>query len=197
MSDVFIDYGKAYADGLDQRGVLRVLQQPTSTRSTRYGSVAQDWDAITSHYSKAAGRSSKRPRVPFSAANGLNSNSPVKPHADIVNGDITHFEVAESVHPLYSIEEETAGTETCRHMEPSPALSEREQTQETTDTTASKLRSSPLDDFPCSAARLSMYGRAKQNQNDGDTIDTLATKVNTLGSSEYFTGRYTPSIPPC
>ncbi|WEW61357.1 hypothetical protein PRK78_006847 [Emydomyces testavorans] len=61
VADVFVDTGKARADGLDQRGTIRVVQQP-SQQPVRYQSVAQDWDGIANHYSHAA---SVRPPVPL------------------------------------------------------------------------------------------------------------------------------------
>ncbi|OAL74173.1 hypothetical protein A7D00_2204 [Trichophyton violaceum] len=168
VADVFIDYGKARADGLDQRGVLRVIQQPTSTRPVRYGSVVQDWDAITNRHSRRAARLSRRQLAHFPMANGLASASPVKNHVAAVNGGGIPFEVAESVHPLCSIEEEPTATESHQRREPSPALGERELTQETTDTNASNLRSSPLDAFP-SSARLPRHHRAQLGK-DGDRL---------------------------
>ncbi|KAF3483739.1 uncharacterized protein GIQ15_03063 [Arthroderma uncinatum] len=193
VADVFIDNGKAYADGLDQRGVLRVLQVPTSTRSTRYGSVVQDWDTITDHYSRTAARASKRRFPPFSAANGLDQASPAKSHAPGVNGD--PFEVAESIHPLCSIEEEPSNTDTNRRIEPSPALGEWEPTQDTADTTVSKPRSSPLDALPGSA-RISRYNLSKQSQKDDNALDgTLAAEIRTsLNSREYLFMTYTSAI---
>ncbi|EZF29169.1 hypothetical protein H101_07150 [Trichophyton interdigitale H6] len=168
VADVFIDYGKARTDGLDQRGALRVIQQPTSTRSVRYGSVVQDWDAITNHHSRRAARLSRRQLAHFPMANGLASASPVKNHVAAVNGSGIPFEVAESVHPLCSIEEEPTATESHQRKESSPALGERELTQETTDTNASNLRSSPLDAFP-SSARLPRHHRAQLGK-DGDRL---------------------------
>ncbi|EEQ86810.1 uncharacterized protein BDCG_01930 [Blastomyces dermatitidis ER-3] len=50
VADVFVDNGKALADGLDQRGAVRVIQQPG--RPERYGSVVQDWGAIASNYAR-------------------------------------------------------------------------------------------------------------------------------------------------
>lgn len=50
VADVFVDSGKALADGLDQRGVIRVIQQPG--RPERYGSVVQDWAAVTKNYAR-------------------------------------------------------------------------------------------------------------------------------------------------
>ncbi|EFE37574.1 conserved serine-rich protein [Trichophyton verrucosum HKI 0517] len=168
VADVFIDYGKARADGLDQRGALRVIQKPTSTRSVRYGSVVQDWDAITNHHSRRAARLSRRKLAHFPMASGLASASPVKNHVAAVNGGGIPLEVAESVHPLGSIEEEPAATESHQRREPSPALAERELTQETTDTNASNLRSSPLDAFP-SSTRLPRHHRAELGK-DGDML---------------------------
>ncbi|OJD27412.1 hypothetical protein ACJ73_01186 [Blastomyces percursus] len=52
VADVFVDNGKALADGLDQRGAVRVIQRPG--RAERYGSVVQDWGAIASKYARPA-----------------------------------------------------------------------------------------------------------------------------------------------
>ncbi|EEP81216.1 predicted protein [Uncinocarpus reesii 1704] len=43
VADVFVDTGKARADGLDQRGTVRVIQIP-SLLYTRLESIAQDWN---------------------------------------------------------------------------------------------------------------------------------------------------------
>ncbi|PGH05284.1 hypothetical protein GX51_03005 [Blastomyces parvus] len=51
-ADVFVDNGKALADGLDQRGAIRVIQHPG--RPERYGSVVQDWAATGSNYARPA-----------------------------------------------------------------------------------------------------------------------------------------------
>ncbi|KLJ09872.1 hypothetical protein EMPG_14707 [Blastomyces silverae] len=51
-ADVFVDNGKALADGLDQRGAVRVIQQPG--RPERYGSVVQDWTGIASNFARPA-----------------------------------------------------------------------------------------------------------------------------------------------
>ncbi|KAJ5447283.1 KEN domain ribonuclease activator [Penicillium cf. griseofulvum] len=50
VADVWVDYGKARADGLDQRGSVRVLQKPTSAAPERFPSVDQDWDAAIASY---------------------------------------------------------------------------------------------------------------------------------------------------
>ncbi|KAG5288313.1 hypothetical protein I7I48_10518 [Histoplasma ohiense] len=50
VADVFVDSGKALTDGLDQRGAIRVIQQPG--RQGRYGSVVQDWAAVASNYAR-------------------------------------------------------------------------------------------------------------------------------------------------
>lgn len=50
VADVFVDSGKALTDGLDQRGAIRVIQQPG--RQRRYGSVVQDWAAVASNYAR-------------------------------------------------------------------------------------------------------------------------------------------------
>lgn len=45
VADVFLDSGKATTDRSDQRGTVRVVQQPTSGPPQRFQSVAQDWSA--------------------------------------------------------------------------------------------------------------------------------------------------------
>ena len=43
VADVFVDHGKAQADGLDQRGTVRVVQKPSERAHARFPSVTQDW----------------------------------------------------------------------------------------------------------------------------------------------------------
>lgn len=62
MADVFVDMGKARADGLDQRATIRVIQYPT-LKPIRYQSVTQDWNAAAEHY--ASVMPPARPPVPL------------------------------------------------------------------------------------------------------------------------------------
>lgn len=52
VADVFVDNGKARADGHDQRRAVRVIQKPANREASpvRFPSVAQDWDAAAEHY---------------------------------------------------------------------------------------------------------------------------------------------------
>ncbi|KAJ5787647.1 serine-rich protein [Penicillium paradoxum] len=50
VADVWVDYGKARTDGLDQRGSVRVLQKPTAAVPERFPSVEPDWDAAIAAY---------------------------------------------------------------------------------------------------------------------------------------------------
>lgn len=52
VADVFVDNGKARADGHDQRRAVRVIQKPANgeVSPVRFPSVAQDWDAAAEHY---------------------------------------------------------------------------------------------------------------------------------------------------
>ncbi|KAL4929176.1 uncharacterized protein BDV17DRAFT_290830 [Aspergillus undulatus] len=52
VADVFVDKGKARADGLDQRRTVRVIQKPAGgvESPVRFPSVTQDWDAAAEHY---------------------------------------------------------------------------------------------------------------------------------------------------
>ena len=50
VAEVWIDSGKAKADGHDQRGTVRVVQKPAPFAPVRYGSIAQEWDANNSAY---------------------------------------------------------------------------------------------------------------------------------------------------
>ncbi|PGH19650.1 hypothetical protein AJ80_03805 [Polytolypa hystricis UAMH7299] len=60
-ADVFVDTGKARADGLDQRAAVRVIQKPASRPPVRYGSVVQDWSGMANNFSHLNAR---RPRPP-------------------------------------------------------------------------------------------------------------------------------------
>jgi hypothetical protein len=50
VADVWVDHGKARADGLDQSGCVRVIQKPTAAVPERFPSVDQDWDAAVAAY---------------------------------------------------------------------------------------------------------------------------------------------------
>ncbi|KAL1956610.1 hypothetical protein VTO42DRAFT_6957 [Malbranchea cinnamomea] len=64
VADVFVDNGKAAADGLDQRATVRVVPQPTTEAPPRFGSVLQDWNAASSHYAHL-NAAKFRPPVPL------------------------------------------------------------------------------------------------------------------------------------
>ncbi|KAJ5989624.1 hypothetical protein N7481_004834 [Penicillium waksmanii] len=44
VADVFLDVGKAFSDGHDQRAIVRVIQKPARHAPQRFSSVVQDWD---------------------------------------------------------------------------------------------------------------------------------------------------------
>ncbi|KAJ5179342.1 hypothetical protein N7492_002552 [Penicillium capsulatum] len=44
VADIFVNRGKAEADGHDQRGTVRVIQKPSAEVPERFPSVVQDWD---------------------------------------------------------------------------------------------------------------------------------------------------------
>ncbi|KAL3476748.1 hypothetical protein BJX99DRAFT_136233 [Aspergillus californicus] len=52
VADVFVDNGKARADGHDQRRTVRIIQKPVggTTSPVRFPSVSQDWDAAAEKY---------------------------------------------------------------------------------------------------------------------------------------------------
>ncbi|KAL2004742.1 hypothetical protein VTN00DRAFT_3270 [Thermoascus crustaceus] len=52
VADVFVDNGKALADGLDQRATVRVVQKPAPYAPVRFPSVAQDWNAAAQEYER-------------------------------------------------------------------------------------------------------------------------------------------------
>ncbi|KAJ5502581.1 hypothetical protein N7463_005455 [Penicillium fimorum] len=60
VADVWVDYGKARADGLDQRGSVRVLQKPTAAAPERFPSVDQDWDAAIVSYERKRAMKDKK-----------------------------------------------------------------------------------------------------------------------------------------
>ncbi|CAI7651633.1 unnamed protein product [Penicillium viridicatum] len=60
VADVWVDYGKARTDGLDQRGSVRVLQKPTAAAPERFPSVDQDWDAAIVAYERKRAMKDKK-----------------------------------------------------------------------------------------------------------------------------------------
>lgn len=49
VADVFVDNGKAFSDGHDQRAIVRVIQKPARYAPQRFSSVVQDWDGATNN----------------------------------------------------------------------------------------------------------------------------------------------------
>ena len=45
VASIFVDEGKARADGYDQYGIVCVIQTPSQRRAQRFGSVVHDWDS--------------------------------------------------------------------------------------------------------------------------------------------------------
>ncbi|CAG8890521.1 unnamed protein product [Penicillium egyptiacum] len=60
VADVWVDYGKARTDGLDQRGSVRVIQKPTTAAPERFPSVDQDWDAAIVAYERKRAMKDKK-----------------------------------------------------------------------------------------------------------------------------------------
>ncbi|KAJ5282904.1 hypothetical protein N7505_000884 [Penicillium chrysogenum] len=60
VADVWVDYGKARTDGLDQRGSVRVIQRPTTAAPERFPSVDQDWDAAIVAYERKRAMKDKK-----------------------------------------------------------------------------------------------------------------------------------------
>jgi hypothetical protein len=60
VADVWVDYGKARTDGLDQRGSVRVIQRPTTAAPERFPSVDQDWDAAIVAYERKRAMKEKK-----------------------------------------------------------------------------------------------------------------------------------------
>ncbi|OQE25615.1 hypothetical protein PENFLA_c008G10683 [Penicillium flavigenum] len=60
VADVWVDYGKARTDGLDQRGSVRVIQRPTNAAPERFPSVDQDWDAAIVAYERKRAMKDKK-----------------------------------------------------------------------------------------------------------------------------------------
>ncbi|GIJ84787.1 hypothetical protein Asppvi_003638 [Aspergillus pseudoviridinutans] len=52
VADVFVDNGRARADGADQRGTVRVIQKPAPYAPVRFPSVSQDWDAAAQEFER-------------------------------------------------------------------------------------------------------------------------------------------------
>ncbi|KKK18736.1 hypothetical protein ARAM_006802, partial [Aspergillus rambellii] len=52
VADVFVDNGKARADGLDQRRTVRVIQKPAPYAPTRFPSVTQDWGTAAQDFER-------------------------------------------------------------------------------------------------------------------------------------------------
>lgn len=68
-ADVWVDQGKARADGHDQNATARVIQKPAPYAPVRFPSVEQDWNVAASSYEiskqrKAEESALKHPRIP-------------------------------------------------------------------------------------------------------------------------------------
>ena len=75
VADVFVDRGKAEADGCDQRGTVRVLQKPSAHVVERLPSVVQDWDSAMNE----ANRRSKKEAI-------AKRFSPIREDDELLNG---------------------------------------------------------------------------------------------------------------
>jgi hypothetical protein len=53
VADVWVDFGKARSDGLDQRGSVRVIQKLAAAAPERFPSVDHDWDAVITAYERS------------------------------------------------------------------------------------------------------------------------------------------------
>jgi hypothetical protein len=144
VADVFVDHGRASADGLDQRAAVRVVQKPVENRPIRYGSVVQDWSAVTSHYSRVNAVKIE-PSASFSgrgfAWNHWNMGVKDRGNADVygppegeptkpVHGRFSLPGIPESEPPVISVEgDEDEFVESRNHAEMSPVLVEDSQAE--------------------------------------------------------------------
>lgn len=117
---MFVDNGKAARDGLDQRAAVRVVQALTTKAPTRYGSVVQDWNAVSDYYARI---NASRPRPPVPLFPGVLQSGPtpgyVLPGTAETSSRLTFPvpEVAESEY--HGDDDDTRGR---RHGEMSPVL---------------------------------------------------------------------------
>ncbi|KAJ5108199.1 hypothetical protein N7456_004874 [Penicillium angulare] len=59
VADVFVDRGKALADGHDQRGIVRVVQKPNDSHApVRFPSVVQDFEGASEAYARKKAKKS-------------------------------------------------------------------------------------------------------------------------------------------
>lgn len=138
VAEVFVDNGKARADGLDQRAVVRVIQKPAERAPVRYGSILQDWEARSRYYAQRNSTTHHRPPVPLfpgPAPPASNYNPTIADSIDDTNRDgreNTHFtpklnqlpEIPESELPIESTEVEDEDEHSAPHRtgEMSPIL---------------------------------------------------------------------------
>ncbi|KKZ65106.1 hypothetical protein EMCG_01346 [[Emmonsia] crescens] len=163
VADVFVDSGKALADGLDQRGVIRVIQQPG--RPERYGSVVQDWAAVTKSYARI-------PPVP------LFSDPPRNRHR-LTTTTITRFTEGPAPGPShpsecpesdYSLRSNESGEERLNrednHTHASPILVEDSQKPRNFSSSAGKSRDLPNDE-PAASTGIRGSGWLTQEEEIG------------------------------
>jgi hypothetical protein len=65
VADVFVDFGKASRDGLDQRGTLRVIQRPAPSAPVRFPSVDLDWDSAANQCGLRPETKAQREKLPI------------------------------------------------------------------------------------------------------------------------------------
>lgn len=66
VEDVFVDRGKARADGHDQRATVRVIQKPTAHCPERFPSVLQDWEGAVQESKRRRSKTKKEIAKQFS-----------------------------------------------------------------------------------------------------------------------------------
>ncbi|KAL5336317.1 hypothetical protein BJX70DRAFT_400818 [Aspergillus crustosus] len=90
VADVFVDKGKARADGHDQRRTVRVIQKPASGRDSpvRFPSVAQDWDAAADRY-----EIQRREKQKKEAEFALNKLGPIAEESQQENGSTSPIDL--------------------------------------------------------------------------------------------------------
>ncbi|EEH35024.2 hypothetical protein PAAG_06071 [Paracoccidioides lutzii Pb01] len=128
VADVFVDHGKALADGLDQRGAIRVIQMPG--RGQRLSSVVQDWTAYPRQLARA-NPTKRLPPVPLFPASPTSASGAGLITAESVSGPSRH-----SSHPresdIYCLSTERHNEPSNKrdnHTMPSPVLVEDSQKQ--------------------------------------------------------------------
>ncbi|KAJ6116086.1 hypothetical protein N7523_006503 [Penicillium sp. IBT 18751x] len=151
VASIFVDEGKARADGYDQYGIVRVIQKPSHHRAQRFGSVVHDWDSTATEAKRRLSQKMEVVREQFSPIEEERESQDVsiKPrHRDLPLSSVEDAAIPETP-PFNHQRSEALGGDPSAAPKPHPDFVSR------------KRRQSPESDLPVKEPRLGNTPRAQ------------------------------------